>query len=208
MKNIQLKTKIQLYILPLLMAYLFFNFYSNYFEEKNIKVESVVKNIQKEKKFQGNFIEIYSNIEIFCKTRNIDIINISRKKKNLKLLVKSNLHNTIELINYLENINTFSEIKKFDLTKETKKRYIYEIEVSFNKYYKKSLKPIFIKATDKEPKFILNAIIGQYVLINNKILTINEKIDGYILNQIIDNYAVLESRKEIIKLEFKDEKIK
>ncbi|GGD47817.1 hypothetical protein GCM10012288_22550 [Malaciobacter pacificus] len=208
MRTLQLKTKIQLFILPLLLIYLFFNLYENYFKNeksfpnKNINYES------KEKSFKGSFIEIYSKIETFSKSKKIKVLNISESKKVVKLLIESNLSNSVKLLDYIENINSFSKIIKINLIKKEKQIYIYEIEVSFGKYYTKNLKSVDFKLTDKNPKFKLNAIIGDYVLINNKIITLNEKVDGYILNKVSNNYAILAKDKELIKLEFKNEKIK
>ncbi len=200
------KTKIQLYILPLLIAYLIYYFYELY--NPKIKNTNINKIKNKIKKFDGNYIDIYSKIENFSKTKEIEILNISRKKNSIKLLVKSTLSKSENLVEFLEHINGFSKIQKIDLNKENKSDYIYELELSFNKYYEKHLKKFILEPIKPNTNFKLIAIIDSYIIINNKILKESDYINEFLVKKIASNYVELEKDNKLIILEFKDEKFK
>lgn len=202
--NLSLKIKVELYLLPILLAFLFIKLYS--FEEN----ETVELNIQNkfEKKFLGSYFNITKDTEEFSLKKKIDLLYISRKKNSIKLRAKANLKKLLELLNKVEFINNYSNVKVLNISKDSKSsKYFLDLTLSFDKLFIK--RKIEEKKEIKKNSLKLNAIVGEFVLINKKWLRLREKIDIYELVKIDKDFVVLKNKNETLKLEvFKNEKIK
>lgn len=201
------KTKIQLFILPMLFAYLIFFFYGEYFIEKKSLTNKRTNEVKK--RFNENFVDVFSQIENYSKVNKIDIVNISKNKEVVKIIAKSKLSQSKKLIQYIENLNKFTKIEKLNLSKmENSADYLYELNISFENYYDKKLKKIDFYEDEKKDGFKLSAIIDSYAVLNDKLIELNEKIDGYELYNISMNYVLLKKDDEILKVEIIHEKAK
>ena len=110
--NSSLKTKVELYILPLMILYLLYYFSSSLFVvEKPFVVKNKI-NLEeyKNKKFQGSFLDFFSNIEEKAKENNIQILSLNNKKNIVELKIQSPKEKLSLFIKQIENINKFTKI--------------------------------------------------------------------------------------------------
>ncbi|MFY4841622.1 hypothetical protein ACOTWI_04745 [Aliarcobacter butzleri] len=213
--NSQTKTKIELYLLPLLLL-LLISFYT--FEEKQEEMISTKNSFDEisNKKFEGSYLEVLSTLENLANKNQITILTNEKDKESIFLKGKSKI---IALENYLkqiENLNNFSKVQSLVLYKKDENGYyFFDLRISFEKFYFKQLKnenelelkleDDTLKKTFKEivenKKFEINAIIDKYALINGNWIEQNEEIDGYKLVELEMYFVILENETEKIKLE-------
>ncbi|RZV18646.1 hypothetical protein [Aliarcobacter butzleri] len=213
--NSQTKTKIELYLLPLLLL-LLISFYT--FEEKQEEMISTKNSFDEisNKKFEGSYLEVLSTLENLANKNQITILTNEKDKESIFLKGKSKI---IVLENYLkqiENLNNFSKVQSLLLYKKDENGYyFFDLKISFEKFYFKQLKNELelkveddaLKKTFKEKeivennKFEINAIIDKYALINGNWIEQDEEIDGYKLVELQMYFVILENETEKIKLE-------
>ena len=214
--NSKLKTKIELYILPLLVFY--FIFYSLQLTKEEIpKIESKIDiNSYSNKEFKDSFLDLFSNLEDYASKNQIIIFTLTNNKKVFNIKAKANLIRIENFIKKIENLNNFSKIKTLTLNKVDLDNYLFEIEVDFNKFYIKKIqkdgdtqeiKQKIILTNDEETKeYKINGIISEYAFINEIWLKKNEKLDDLILTKIEKDFVVLENENKKIILELNNEK--
>lgn len=202
--NLSFKVKIELYLLPILVILLFIKIYS-FEEHKTIETNNQSKF---EKSFSGSYFNIIKDIEKFCLKNKINLLYLSNKKKTIKLRVKANLKKLIKLINKIEFINNYSKIRILNISKSSNSnKYFLELTISFEKLFIK--RKIEIKKETKKRPLKLHAIVGGFVLINKKWLSLGDKVSTYKIVSIDRNYVLLKHQNKTLKLEvFKNEKIK
>ncbi|MFX4231370.1 hypothetical protein ACOL3I_07780 [Aliarcobacter butzleri] len=215
--NSQTKTKIELYLLPLLLL-LLISFYT--FEEKQEEMISTKNSFDEisNKKFEGSYLEVLSSLENLANKNQITILTNEKDKESILLKGKSKI---IVLENYLkqiENLNNFSKVQSLVLYKKDENGYyFFDLKISFEKFYFKQLKnenELELKVEDdalnkiskekeivENKKFEINAIIDKYALINGNWIEQNEEIDGYKLVELQMYFVILENETEKIKLE-------
>ena len=215
--NSQTKTKIELYLLPLLLL-LLISFYT--FEEKQEEMISTKNSFDEisNKKFEGSYLEVLSSLENLANKNQITILTNEKDKESILLKGKSKI---IVLENYLkqiENLNNFSKVQSLVLYKKDENGYyFFDLKISFEKFYFKQLKnenELELKVEDdalnkiskekeivENKKFEINAIIDKYALINGNWIEQNEEIDGYKLVELEMYFVILESETKKIKLE-------
>ena len=213
--NSKLKTKIELYILPLLIFY--FIFYSLQSTKEEIpKIESKIDiNSYTNKEFKDSFLELFSTIEEFASKNQITILGLTNNKKIITLKAKTQLVNIEKLIKKIENLNNFSNIKLLTLTKEDLENYKVEIQIDLSKFYIKRIEeevdiPLVeqneeVTDIQENKEFKINGIILNYAFINDTWLTVNDVIDDYKLIIIEKDFVVLKNKNKEIKLELIDE---
>ena len=152
------------------------------------------------KSFNGSFFEIIKDIENYCKSKNIKILYISTKKKKVLLKAKSSLSTFKKFILKLENLNNFTNINSLEINKLSNSLYSYKVEVDFSKFHIKNIKAKKYESKKKNISLNLKAIVGKNILVNNKWLTLNEKIGFYQVKKIAVNYVVLESKNKKLVL--------
>ena len=221
--NLSLKNKIELYLLPLMILYLVYYISSNFFVlEKPIEIKNKINFKEYEnKKFQGSFLELFSNIEKAGLEHNIEIVSLNNKNNIVSLKIKAQNKELPIFIKEIENINNFTKIdsismydgKDYDTS-------IFDLKIDLNKFYIKKFEKIkkdnYEKLIDTKEientkniipnnSYELKAIIADYVLLNDMCLKIGEKIDDFILKEIKKNSIVLENEKNKIELELRNE---
>lgn len=215
--NSQTKTKIELYLLPLLLL-LLISFYT--FEEKQEEMISTKNSFDEisNKKFEDSYLEVLSSLENLANKNQITILTNEKDKESIFLKGKSKI---IALENYLkqiENLNNFSKVQSLVLYKKDENGYyFFDLKISFEKFYFKQLKnenELELKVEDdalnkiskekeiiENKKFEINAIIDKYALINGNWIEQDEEIDGYKLVELQMYFVILENETEKIKLE-------
>lgn len=223
--NSSLKTKVELYLLPLMILYLLYYFSSSLFVvEKPIVVKNRI-NLEeyKNKKFQGSFLDFFSNIEEKAKENNIQILSLNNKKNIVELKIQSPKEKLSLFIKQIENINKFTKITFITMyDKKDSNKYLFDLKIDLNKFYIKRIEKekiisqkIFPKPEEIKTKKIeivkdnyeLKAIIAEYVLVNDIWLKQGEDINGFKVDEIKRNSIVLENKNKDkkIRLELADE---
>ena len=215
--NSSIKTKIELYLLPLLLLYLCYFFLEfNLNENSNIEeIKSKVDVNSSTKEFKDSFLNLFSKLEDYALKNQIVIFTLTNNKKIILLKAKSNLSNIQKFIKKIENINNFSKIKSLTLSKADSENYIFEMEVDLNKFYIKKIEKeldnkaleskLEVKNDEKSKGYKINAIISEYAFINDVWLKKDENIDDLKLVQIEKDFVVLENENKKIILELNNE---
>ena len=223
--NSSLKTKVELYLLPLMILYLLYYFSSSLFVvEKPFVVKNKI-NLEeyKNKKFQGSFLYFFSNIEEKAKENNIQILSLNNKNNIVELKIQSPKEKLSLFIKQIENINKFTKITFITMyDKKDSNKYLFDLKIDLNKFYIKRIekekiisqkilpKPEEIKTKKIEivkDNYELKAIIAEYVLVNDIWLKQGEDINGFKVDEIKRNSIVLENKNKDkkIRLELADE---
>ena len=117
--NSSSKTKIELYLLPLLLLYLcYFLFEFSLTQSSNIEeIKAKVDVNSSNKEFKESFLDLFSNLEDYALKNQIVIFTLTNNKKIIVLKAKANLSNIQKFIKKIENINNFSKIRNLTLFK-------------------------------------------------------------------------------------------
>ena len=196
--NSSIKVKMQLYILPLFFIYFYIYFYTGtnkeYIQDNRFKLDGLLT-----KKFNKSYLEIIKKIENYSNLEKIKIISIEYKNKNLLIKGKTTLLKIKSLIRKLEIINNYSNIILVNiLIKGKSNEYSFEINTEFKKYYikdknktEKKDKAQLVKKKSKDI-FKLNAIVSNYILLNNKWYTLKERVGKYEIIEIKEKSVILD----------------
>ncbi len=126
-----MKTKIQLCILPILMAFLVWYNYDKFFKTEQIDT-SIKVEVNKEKKFDEEYLKLCLQIEKFAKSKKIEIIKIAKDDDFIRLLVESSLTKSKNFVEFVEGVSSFTKIDKITFEEVGKsKKYFYNIDISF-----------------------------------------------------------------------------
>lgn len=216
--NSSLKTKLELYLLPLLLLYLCY-FFLGFNLNKNSENEEIKAKVDlnyANKEFKNSFLDLSSNLEDYASKNQIIIFTLTNNKKVFNIKAKANLIRIENFIKKIENLNNFSKIKTLTLTKVDLDNYLFEIEVDFNKFYIKKIEKdtefqaiklnALMTNNEKTKEYKINGIISEYAFINEIWLKKDEKLDDLILTKIEKNFVVLENENKKIILELNNEK--
>ncbi len=223
--NLTLKTKIQLYLLPLMLIYTMYYFSQTFFNDDLLKNKNNIT-IDKyhNKKFNGSLLELLNKIEKSAKQLDMQVLSLNHKNNIIKLKVLTKIKDIAKLINIIENINHFTKISSFSINEKNDINiYAVDLTITVNKYYLKTLKrseniivekiekkvikkekPPILKEIEKR-NYELKAIIANYVLINDRWLKKGEKIDDFELIHINRSFVFLKTNERKLKLELKNE---
>ena len=210
-----LKTKIELYLLPLLLLYLIY-FVFSYTAKDSVDIKAKIKiDDYSNLEFKDSFLDLFSNIQDYASKNQIVIFNISNNKKIVSIKAKANLENIKKFLGKIENLNNFTNIKFFILNKQDLENYSFELQIDLNKFYIKKIvkqtEPADVKVNnqsvnkEKTLKYKINGIISDYAFINDTWLKKNEKINDFVLTKIERNFVVLENENSKIILELNNE---
>jgi len=198
--NINLKQKVYLYLIPILISIIYFMNAS--YEIKNTSVNNVK---YKKQRTQLELIEYFEKII----KQNKLILNSIIFDTNINLKISGNINS---LVKFIDITYTEYKILSYDIKLQNKKLYLYiKYDVKQNIYIKKNnelkynLRNPFKKVKNKQEKLSL-AIIGEYVLINHKWY---QKGDIYKNKKIINIYKnkiELKDKNEIYIMRIFDEK--
>lgn len=223
--NLSLKTKIEFYLLPLLLLYLIYYSFQNLINSETDEIKNSVNISQFEnKKFDGSFLELFNQIEKNAKDLNIQVKSLNNKKNIIDLKVYSKIIDIPRLIKRIENLNNFTNISSINIyDKNDLDFYLIDFTIDLNKYYLKRIeKEEDIKATETHEKsdenkeikisiieekitYELKAIIADYVLINDIWIKKNENLNNFKLIEINKDYVLLQNDEKILKLELANE---
>lgn len=215
--NSSFKTKIELYLLPLLLLYLCY-FLLDFSLNQNSEIKEIKAKVDltySNKEFKDSFLDLFSNLEDYALQNQIIIFTLINNKKVFTIKAKANLIKIENFIKKIENLNNFSKIKTLTLNKLDLDNYIFEMEVDLNKFYIKKIQKdadiqeikqkIIITNNEKTKEYKINGIISDYAFINELWLKKNERINDLILTKIEKNFVVLENEDKKIILELNNE---
>lgn len=212
--NASLKTKIELYLLPLLFLYLF-HFLFSFDTKDDFSIQTKVNFDYSKNQFNDSFLDLFSNIEDYALKNQIVIKSLTNEKKIVFLKAKSKIENIEKFIKKIESLNDFTKIKSFVL-KQNENEYIFEIQIDLNKFYIKKIEKevekqkidetFRLKNSEKTKEYKINGIISDYAFINDIWLKKDENIDDLKLIHIEKDFVVLENENRKIILELKNEK--
>jgi len=204
--SFNLRIKIELIILPLLILGILIFFTTKPNKEKRVSNPNIFERM-KALEMKEEMVSIIKNIENYANKNFLKIKSISSDNKNIKIELFANKKNQIKFIKYLEDYNSFSKIKTLFINQRK-----LDIELTFQELYFKNKIDLENKIAKLEQKtdinFKLKAIIDKKVLINNKWLKINEVFNKHKLININANSVLLENEFETILLKiYKNENI-
>lgn len=210
------KTKIELYVLPLLIYLLLYLFFLEKGKNKDVEISSKL-NYEEfyNKKFESSFLELFSSLEKLAKKYEISILKNEKNENIILLKAVGNKQSIFDFIKDIENLNNFTKIDFLNMNKnEETKIYTFELKINLNKYYIKNLKNIeyeknhekvFVTQNNQNKEFKINAIVDDYAFINETWIKKNEKIENYKLIKINRDFVVLSNELNEIKLELLNE---
>lgn len=201
------KAKLSLFIFPLVIFALLFFYFTKGNENSGFVKNANIYNKIKVIKMNENIVDILKNIEKEAKRNSLKINAISSDKKSINLELILNKKQMIKFLKYLEDYNSFSELKSLSIVGQNLK-----LELVFEDLYikeKLDLKNRISKVENaKKVFFYLNAIVGEKAYINNKWLNINDEYKNFKVIKIDANGVYLQGEYEIIKLKmYKNENI-
>ena len=217
-ENSSLKTKIELYILPILLLFLFYVlFYNEKIEENQNVQNSELLNIEN-KKFTDSILELSNKIEDIAKSENLIIQKTQISKEQIIIQLKGKRDYLLNFLEKVEEINRFTKIDFLSLKKFENEIYLIDVTVDVSKYYLKNKKVKDIINIEQEeinktkedehkeeiivrPDFKINAIVGNNTFINGTWFELNDEVLGYKIETIASDYVILKNNKDIIKLE-------
>lgn len=232
--NSSLKTKIELYLLPLLIIYLLYYILSN-MPENQIKEIKKTTNINSyiNKKFDASFLDLFNKIETIAKQLNIKVQSLNNIENSVELRVYAKIKDIGKLIKKIEAINNFTKITSISIYKKDElDRYLIDFIVDLNSFYLKNIndsdeekykksekttakekqKKIENKKEDsikisnnKKEEYKLTAIVSDFVMINDKWIKKGERIDDLKLVKVSKNFIILQNHKNKFKLELINE---
>lgn len=210
------KTKIELYILPLLICVFLYLFFLEKGKNEDVEISSKL-NYEEfyNKKFESSFLEFFSSLEKLAKKYEILILKNEKDKNIILLKAQGKKQSILNFIKDIENLNNFTKIDFFNMNKNEKtKNYTFELKINLNKYYIKNLKEIeyekkyekvIVTQNSQNKEFRINAIVDDFAFINETWIKKNEKIEDYKLIKIDRNFVVLSNESNEIKLELLNE---
>ena len=217
-ENSSLKTKIELYLLPILLLFLFYVlFYNEKIEENQNVQNSELLNIEN-KKFTDSILELSNKIEDIAKSENLIIQKTQSSKEQIIIQLKGKRDYLLNFLQKVEEINSFTKIDFLSLKKFENDIYLIDVRVDVSKYYLKNKKVKDIINIEQEdinetkedeykeeiivrPDFKINAIVGNNTFINDSWFELNDEVLGYRIETIASDYVILKNNKDIIKLE-------
>ncbi len=193
--ELSIKTKIELFVFPLLVLLLIWNLFFNdiKFVEELSQKKFDTNNLQ----MKTDIIDIISDIREFCSDRKIKLEYLEGKDRYIDLKVKAKNEKLFLLIKYIEQYNSFSSI---DYLK--KENQFLELKVSFNSLYLKrestfDFKTELIEENERKKDekvlkhFKLEAIVGENVYLNKKWYQKDQIVDNFTLTRVGSNYILL-----------------
>jgi len=217
-ENSSLKTKIELYLLPILLLFLFYVLLDNEKIEENQNTQnSELLNIEN-KKFTDSILELSNKIEDIAKSENLIIQKTQSSKEQIIIQLKGKRDYLLNFLQKVEEINSFTKIDFLSLKKFENEIYLIDVRIDVSKYYLKNKKVKDIINIEQEeingakddeykeeiivrPDFKINAIVGNNTFINDSWFELNNEVLGYKIETIASDYVILKNNKDIIKLE-------
>ncbi|RXK13102.1 hypothetical protein CP965_04690 [Halarcobacter mediterraneus] len=197
-EQLNFRLKIEIFLLPILLIGFFYYFEKSFFIKKEYEDKRI--SIEKEKNMSKNFIDIIKDIENYLSKNKINLHNLSNENQIIKIAINTSLIKQLNFLEFLEKYNSYSHLHLVQLRGST-----LSLELNFRKFYVKKIedkKSILEKIKQYEQiknEFILQAIVGENVLINKKWKKLNDFIDGFKIISIEKNSVILEKNTFLIE---------
>ena len=201
-RNLDFKTRIQLYLLPVLVVFLFFITYKSNekIDYKPLKIKTM--------NYKFSSIDLISKIQNYANQKSIDISNIDIKNRVINIALNAKSKEVNEFLFFLENIDSNSNISFFETSKPHKTKAdssSAKVKIDFKKSYIKNLKKSSSLIPSKNTKPKLKAIIYNYAFLDDKWRVKGEKFSSYKIIKIDKNSVVLEKDTKKLELKVYDE---
>ncbi len=190
--DLSLKSKIELFLFPLLILVLIWQLFFNNIDDVSSKSK---RNFEiKTPLMADKIIDIVEDVRDFSVKNNIKIDSLKTKEKTIDIKIETNVEKQISFIKYLEEYNSFSAI---DYLKQDES--FLELKLSFNTLYLKKdlvLENEFkiLKDEDRAKKnhFNLKAIVGNTAYLNDKWYEENQNIgENFKLVKVENDYVLI-----------------
>ncbi len=197
-EQLNFRLKIEIFLLPILLIGFFYYLDKSFLIKKEYEDKRV--SIKKEKNMSKNFIDIIKDIENYLSKNEINLHNLSNENQIIKVDINTSLIKQLNFLEFLEKYNSYSHLHLVQLRGSN-----LSLELNFRKFYVKKLedkKAILEKIKQYEKiknEFILQAIVGENVLINKKWKKLNDFIDGFKIISIEKNSVILEKNTFLIE---------
>ena len=130
-----IKTKIELFLLPLLLLYFVYYLCSIYVKDDLQMKSNINFDEYSKKEFNESFLDFSSNLQDYALKNQIVIFNITNNKKVLFIKAKAKIEDIERFITTIETLNNFTNITFFTLNKQDNENYLFEVNVDLNKFY-------------------------------------------------------------------------
>lgn len=227
--NSSKKSKIELFILPIVLIILYFSVMKDIGSEDADSLQTLSFDFESIE-MSESFLDIFEKIEKSSQENSVELIENRNYENRFSVKTSSSLKNMVDFLNDLESINAFSEIKRLYI-KKTGDRYLSDVDIAFEKFYIKNggdfVNTLLDENIDEDEKsgeefienieeeiendlessnignrFKLSAVVGKEAFINNSWLKIGESLDEYRLIKIGKNSVILEKDKNRVEVEF------
>ena len=203
--NTTFKTKFELYVLILLVFYLSYYFCTKFdFFENKIGIESYYNTQNFNKQYEGTTLQLLNDIESISQKNSLTITFSSNNEKSINLKGNIKKENILNYISQIENLNNFTKIELFKLTKLDDTSFLFEMKVNIDKFYiKKIIKKEHLIIKNNQYKLL--AIIDNYAFIDDTWIKKGEDFKNYKLIEINKNNVILGNELEKLSLEIRHE---
>ncbi|OCL94284.1 hypothetical protein [Arcobacter porcinus] len=207
--NSKRKTKIELFLLPLLITIFLIIAYENFIKEaKEDETIELYKLINK--KNSEELIKISKQIEQIALKDEVFIQKIENFKDEIRVIAKSSSYKLISFLEDIERFNDFSKINIFTLSNKGNEYFI-DFNIDLSKYYIKNHKDRIVLKEEKIEKInkskesigkspTLFAIVGDFVFIDDMWIKNRDNFYNFRVNIIDKNIVWLEDRDNKIEL--------
>ncbi len=158
-----------------------------------------------------SLINLLKKSEDYALTNSLILHQIQIDKQTMQLQVSTSLLKLLKLIDFIENYNEYSYIKSMSLSSLENGQYKSSLEIIFSSFMNKEATafPILLHSKNSsslpiESKMVddlqLEAVIGDFVLINQKWYQLKDNVFEYELVKIESNFVDLKLKSSFYRL--------
>ncbi len=158
--------------------------------------------IQKENRiFNKNQTKIIKDFTNYFNDNNINLQEIKQINTEIQLSFFASFMQFVKTIYYLETYNNFSYIKHIEVLK-SENSFLVSLKVGFGKFYlnNKEFKLKDFKQENKKLAFKIEAVVMNYVFIENRWYTVGDYINSYKIISISDDFIQFKKDNKVQKV--------
>lgn len=158
--------------------------------------------IQKENRiFNKNQTKIIKDFTNYFNDNNINLQEIKQTNTEVQLSFFASFMQFVKIIYYLETYNNFSYIKHMEVLKN-ENSFLVSLKVGFEKFYlnNKGFKLKDFKQENKKFAFKIEAVVMNYVFIENRWYTVGDYINSYKIISISDDFIQFKKDNKVQKV--------
>jgi hypothetical protein len=225
LKQLSLFERVLVYMFPLVIfssSFLLMDFSEikqNKVQSQIVQLKEKIEVLEKQGSKPTMFAIVLDDFEQYAIDKKLLVDSIQIFDRSIDLKVKGHLNNLVSLIDYCETYDNYSKVKSLKMSYHEKERLnSLNIVISFDKAYIKineneqalqeelqSLENVFVKAQVFDAVMQLNAIVGNYVLINDQWLSKEETFQGYTIASISPKHITMTKDNKKVLLELFNE---